>query len=383
MGLRLEQEASGCLSVRLKSRPGGHQKNQGDYPALGTQKRPWEADVVSESKDDIKLSSIIVICILMCSLAVFSYKQNYNEQPRDAPHYEHEKAYDPALLREQFKGQKPNDAAQCYQGETPSDCAGRIVQQKVAGFYVYLTIAAGAQLFVGLLTAYTVYEQTKITGRQLSIAVNAAGPIVFLKGFKCEWLYDVDDRARVHSWRFTPIWENTGQGLARRLINRSNFETFTPDFPEEFDFPDLQPVTEMVPAHMGPGGTLEFGAVEVAVFTLVAAKKKMLKIFIWGWCEYTSALDITVRDRRVEFCNGIDVYGDPRDRDCRFAFPFVGRHNGEGDTCYRKQGENAPVRTGSAASVDIPEADWAEFGIVPRTVTRLPHDALPTTEVSS
>ena len=315
------------------------------------------------SKHEIGFISIILTCVMLSALAVFSSNQSYDSQPRKDSGQEHNASYNPATLREQFKGQKPNDPAYCYEGETPADCAGRSVQQKVAGLYVWLIVAAGAQFFVGLITAYTVYEQTKITRRQLSIAASSAGPVIFLREFRCEWLHAVTDKNRVMAWRFTPIWENTGQGLARKFISRSSFQTFTSNIPDDFDFPDLEPLAELVPTHLGPGSKMEFGAFEVPVYNLVAIRKNICNVFIWGWGEYLDIVGGPPTGHRVEFCNRIIVFGDPKEKDCKFSFPFYGNHNGEGDACYRKPGEKAQSRTQSTIVLPISLTDWTEFGL--------------------
>ena len=48
-------------------------------------------------------------------------------------------------------------------------------------------------------------------------SVSAARPYVFIREFKWSWLHDPNNEQRIVSWRVTPIWENSGNTVARKV----------------------------------------------------------------------------------------------------------------------------------------------------------------------
>src|SRR6185437_11453287 len=68
-----------------------------------------------------------------------------------------------------FIGLKREDPADCYDGEKAGDCAARIVQEGVAGFYYWLVIAALTQAAAAIGAIIVVGQQTRIMRDQATL----------------------------------------------------------------------------------------------------------------------------------------------------------------------------------------------------------------------
>gem|GEM_PF-5323291 len=79
-----------------------------------------------------------------------------------------------SVPRKQSAAQQPAPSA-CYEEEKPGECAARIVQEAVAEFSKWQTIAAVGSAIAAILTAIFLVVQLWLTRRQVTASVDAAG----------------------------------------------------------------------------------------------------------------------------------------------------------------------------------------------------------------
>ena len=255
------------------------------------------------------------------------------------------------------------DESGCFKDEKASECDSRKIQHEVASFTFWLILIGAAQVIVAAISVgiYRLMRQD---------STNISRAFVFIREFRQFWLHDPENEQRIVSWRIVPIWENSGNTIARKMKSYVNFCIFGPDIPDDFDFPDIGVTRATIPNLIGPHSTVDGGLSEIPVHTLVAIKKGMCNCYFWGWAEYVDIFGRMVH--RVGFCNRLVVYGDPKSKACTFSFPFHSKHNGEDEDCHRRAGEEAPLRVMSPFMFDVAPDQLKEFGLLQ---PQLPPDA--------
>jgi hypothetical protein len=159
------------------------------------------------------------------------------------------------------------------------------------------------------------------------------------------------DTGQVVDWTFFPVWENAGNTQTRFMYMHTNWKPFTPQIPDDFDFPDLskEPV-KRVQILLGPKATTWGGGCTVPIDTLDAARVGQCELFVWGWVEYNDIFERTPR-HRTEFCVSINVAGDPRIANMPsdsesphvpFFYPGYAKYNGADDECLKRPTTSAP-----------------------------------------
>ena len=83
---------------------------------------------------------------------------------------QHGGRYIPTVPEDQFFGLLRANPDECYQGENQGQCAARIVQDRVAGAYIWLILVAGAQALIGVCTFWAIDRQRRIMSQQTAIA---------------------------------------------------------------------------------------------------------------------------------------------------------------------------------------------------------------------
>ncbi len=315
---------------------------------------------MAEVKDALKLASIPTVCLLLAAIALWS-QQSADKSPcknqRNVRSQTDDNQKIGTSLLTASKGTHRGGNA------ISSDC-----QTDKKGW----TEAVFDALLVGIgYLQWTIYSQM----RRDSVSVNQ--PFVSVCRYGVSWLHQPNNEQRIVSWKFVPVFENSGNLAATNLITWVNHQIFLEEIPEEFDFPDFGVNRKLHPVFIRPHGTIDAPASEISIIPLVGAKKQRVFVYIWGWAEYA---DQMTKDRlhRIEFCNRILVHGDPRFRDCVFSFPFHMRHNAEGDYCYRRPGVRAPLRENpNLIMVPIPVEELEEYGIERSDIPGASHDPDP------
>src|SRR4029079_3983421 len=113
----------------------------------------------------------------------------------------------------------------------------------------------------------------------------------------------------VQEWTFYPVWKNGSATPPRRVFMASSWSLFTPDIPENFDFPYLGE-TPVQRAMVGPYATTWGAESVIPTAKLLEVKKGGCKIYLWGWVEYGDVFAGTDR-HRTEYCMEVRVIGNP------------------------------------------------------------------------
>jgi hypothetical protein len=206
-------------------------------------------------------------------------------------------------------------------------------------------------------------------------SISASRAFVFSSSFTAVWLHDPKNERRIVAWRIFPVWENSGGTVAEEVKSYVSWKAFTGAMPSDYDFPDIGTERIIPPSLVGPHSTVNGPSSEISVAFLVAAKRGMCQIYIWGWTEYKEIFNPGII-HRTEFCAKLVVHGDPRFTNCVFAYPFYGKHNATDGNCYRRPGEGAPLRDEPSISVAIPVDALEEFGIMAAEIQQT-HGAPP------
>src|SRR5450759_2057914 len=80
---------------------------------------------------------------------------------------------------------------------------------------------------------------------------------------------------------FMPVWENSGSTRTKRLFMDSSWRSFSPDMPDDFDFPSWTTALPQ-PIMLGPKATTWGGECTIPINILLAANKGECKIYLWG-----------------------------------------------------------------------------------------------------
>jgi hypothetical protein len=129
----------------------------------------------------------------------------------------------------------------------------------------------------------------------------------------------------------TPVWANSGNTPARRILSGANIKTFDAKIPDDFDFSDSNPPRRGV---LAPNSEMFAQVGKIAQSALASVARKESNILIWGWLDYDDVFPGTER-HRTEFCFRVDVrYG--ADGIPNITFPIYGRFNGFDGECLKK-----------------------------------------------
>jgi hypothetical protein len=134
-----------------------------------------------------------------------------------------------AVAPRQFFGSPDTDSHNCYQDEKQGDCAARTVQQRIAGLYPALAIAAALQTIAALGTCWLIYRQQRTTRAELRA-------YVFVSGAKITNVVEGDSEAEA-----IVVIRNSGKTPAHDLINIGGIAFFPyPAPPHELTITDAQ-----------------------------------------------------------------------------------------------------------------------------------------------
>ena len=158
-----------------------------------------------------------------------------------------------------------------------------------------------------------------------------------------------------------------------------SWQPFVPDISNMFDFPDVG-VTRSIPiTTMGPRSTVN-GAFHLEIPVYISWLRQRAKS-IYGdganIATFSMSQSLTVPNSAIR--SSLMVILVPGL--CFFSFPFHAIHNGEDDDCYRRAGQEAPLRIFAPIAIEIPHGQAEEFGIAASDILHYvhqpPHDTSP------
>ena len=157
-------------------------------------------------------------------------------------------------------------------------------------------------------------------------------PYLFVDQTIWYWIWDVNNRDKIVSWRFNVFWKNVGQTPAGRVRTRANLQVFdSAEPPSDFGFPDVGEIISERAGSIGPGQSIQ-NMVHISIDDAIAIYNREKSAFIWAWSEY-SASRIGPRFR-TEWHGRIIVMQDPREKDCIFQFLIERDFNGYDESCF-------------------------------------------------
>ncbi len=126
--------------------------------------------------------------------------------------------------------------------------------------------------------------------------------------------YELDVLTGLYSWRFRPIWENSGETPTKNLRMHTTVVLRNSILPDDFNFDDpnadfgvvlIPPKTTL---HGGLGPKFNIPAISPQDILDIEAGVKFL--YIWGWVKYSDVFDGYVM-HTTRFCWQITPVGDP------------------------------------------------------------------------
>jgi hypothetical protein len=211
----------------------------------------------------------------------------------------------------------------------------------------------GLGLFVVAIFQWRVYgRQATIMDRQSTLAADQAliskqtqRAFVFLKEIAVSLnrtvgavsAYGTEIPGAIQTWRVSPVWENSGDTPARRMLVNFNSQEFSGRMPDNFDFPDSD---SPEPSLIGPRATVQGRGIVLAGDLISKIVNGSCKLYLWGWADYDDVFDGSPR-RRTEFCFEVAVTG-PQDGQVFLGFPLHRKYNGADDECLRRPAPYVP-----------------------------------------
>jgi hypothetical protein len=239
------------------------------------------------------------------------HNQRQQAKQENEPNKNQSAAVDVTTPPNQFRGSKHEQSAYCYSGENEGDCASRIVQEGIARFYIWLVIAAIAQVVVGTLTVIAIFGQKSLSEKQLETFIATQQPVLDPVALASINL-NIDTKKVGAS--FTIDVKNTGLTAAENVSLWVNAEFLAvrigPNFrfaPPPFEVPDS--------SRIPPGRSANSGIMHVPQIALSGTIEKTGFYNLWGRCEYD---DIFPGSKRhwISFCFEMEVIDDV------FTIPF-------------------------------------------------------------
>lgn len=167
--------------------------------------------------------------------------------------------------------------------------------------------------------------------REASITTERA--FVFCERIEHLWRANKDTEEMIE-WVFYPVWKNSGNTPTLRA--KSSVSTWVAidvgDLPASFTYPDYGAPE---PIMLGPGLTRNGVQLRIPLGTMDKIYKGTAHAYMWGWIDYDTVFVSDTAKHRTEFCVEIQVVGNPKYKEGRFAFRAHGRFNGFDDECYR------------------------------------------------
>ena len=141
---------------------------------------------------------------------------------------------------------------------------------------------------------------------------------------------------QINHWRFTPVWQNTGNTPTRNMKSHASIQWRDQELPESWDFPDQWSAGESHVAAPLSGSARSAIAghsvyVPVDVVADVIDRKKFL--YLWGWASYNDVFPRTAK-HLTRFAVRIVVAGNARNSDkISFNYEHLARYNCSDEEC--------------------------------------------------
>jgi hypothetical protein len=179
----------------------------------------------------------------------------------------------------------------------------------VAFFTLWLVV------FTGGLTVSTILLW-RAGERQTSIARQAmvAGERAFIFTTNVSPFWEIDPATNLYSWRFRPLWKNSGDTPTRRMIMHSECVLRITPLPPGFDFnyPTMDIGSALIPPNTETGGGLapRFPVPAISPQDLLDVQSGRKFLYFWGWARYYDVFPDTPQ-HITRFCFQILVLGNP------------------------------------------------------------------------
>jgi hypothetical protein len=191
------------------------------------------------------------------------------------------------------------------------------------------TITALATIVIATFTATlwrATTRQSELT-REALIADKQA--FIFSDGFNGLWELDATGH---YSWRFRPVWKNSGDTPTRNLRFRTNCELRNTPMTVDYSFSTNDaPGTGLIgPKSSALGGLSPYPEAPISAQDLVDVQAGRKYLYLWGWARYYDVFPDTP-EHITHFCWVVLPNGDPmtyQPNSTDFRFDHVLFHTG-------------------------------------------------------
>jgi len=190
----------------------------------------------------------------------------------------------------------------------------------LAHYTLALAVLGGLQLAALGLQVLFLRLAFKEARRSGDIARDAmvAGERAFVFAVALNSYWELDGTTQTYSWRFRPLWRNSGDTPTRNMLMHSECVVRETRLPAGFDFAyaTAETGTALLAPHMDASGGLAPRPPHPAVTAqdIVGAQQGQKYVYIWGWARYSDVFpDTPVHLTR--FCWLITCLGNPLTHD--------------------------------------------------------------------
>jgi hypothetical protein len=186
----------------------------------------------------------------------------------------------------------------------------------LAFYTALLAIIAGLQFLALLLQAFFLrraFIEARRGGDIARLAMIAGErAFVFPMGYRS--FYEPYGTTGLYSWRFRPVWRNSGDTPTRNMIMHTRCILRNDALPTEFDF-DAEPqptgTALLAPNSEALGGVVPpYPDLAISPQDLAAVMSGQKFLYIWGWAQYSDVFDGTEK-HITRFCWSLAPIGDP------------------------------------------------------------------------
>ncbi len=236
--------------------------------------------------------------LILCSAAFVGGASSFSPTFQECVHAEQKAEY-----QQSAKIQPPSLRAMASRY---IPCTGTFVDAHGSGITALATIIIAA--FTGTLWVAT--SRQALLTREALIADKRA--FVFAPGFTQE--YELDSATGRYSWRFRPVWRNSGNTPTKNMRQYATCEIRNSVLPTGFDFDptDATYGTGFMPPSMELQAmpTPPIGEAAITPHDIADAQAGRKFIYLWGWAKYYDVFPGT-REHVTRFCWLILASGDP------------------------------------------------------------------------
>ena len=187
-----------------------------------------------------------------------------------------------------------------------AQCSGAFVDQHGSGITALATIVIAA--FTGTLWRAT-STQALLTKEAL---ITDKRPFVFARDIMHYW--EFNPISKQYSWRFRPVWENTGSTPTRNARIYTDCELRSTRIEKGFDFTKIRYPNgrgHFGPKYSAPGGLApQPPTAAISPQDIIDIQEGRKFLYFWGWIKYFDVFPGTP-EHITRFCWQITPVGDP------------------------------------------------------------------------